>query len=502
MTVTAEAAGEVTGTEMRALLEAQRASFLDEGPPSLAVRRDRIDRVISLVADNADALTAAINDDFGSRPRTPSLVNDVIGFLPDLILTRRRLKAWMKPRRVLPAAAAMGFGIKVESVPLGVVGVIAPWNFPVALGMEPAAVAFAAGNRVMAKFSEVTWRTGALVEQLVPDYFDPTEFVVVNGGAATAAAFSALPFDHLFFTGSPGVGSLVAQAAAKNLTPVTLELGGKNPAVVARGVDIARTARRIVAARLANGGQICLCPDEVYVPRADLPEFLAAAEAAARATFPSVLDSDSFTSLVDDRNFVRVTGLVDDAVAKGATKIEAAPAGEVLPDRASRRMAPTFLLDVTADMDIDSDEVFGPVLTVFPYDRVEDVVVRLAGRPLPLSAYWYGSTGNDFEYFRTRVRCGGITVNDFAAHCGVMVAPFGGVGRSGSGAYHGRTGFDTFTHQRTIVTNRTRISLAEIAAPPYSPRFERGLETVVARVAKQASSRRRRTSPQRFAPKG
>ncbi|RNL61380.1 aldehyde dehydrogenase family protein [Nocardioides marmoriginsengisoli] len=500
MTVATKVDGEPSAAELRRLLDVQRQSFLADGPPSLAVRRDRIDRLVSLVTDNADAIVEALDADFGSRPRTPSMVNDVIGYLPDLVLTRRRLKAWMKPRRVLPGTAAIGFPIKVESVPLGVVGVIGPWNFPVGLTIEPAAAAFAGGNRVMLKFSEVTWRTAALMAELVPRYFDATELVVVNGGAETAAAFSALPFDHLFFTGSPGVGSLVAQAAAKNLTPVTLELGGKNPAVVVHGADIEEAAARIASARIANGGQVCLCPDEVYVPRANLDAFVAAVTAASRAVFPSVLGSDTFISIVDDRNYDRIVGLIDDAVAKGATKVDAAPEGEVLPDRATRRIAPTFLLGVTAEMEIDREEVFGPVLSIHPYDRVEDVVERLAERPLPLAAYWFGPTRRDFDYFRTRVRCGGITVQDFAAHCGVMVAPFGGVGRSGSGAYHGRTGFDTFTHQRTMVVNRTPVALAKLATPPYSPRFERGLERVVRSIAKKAAARRRRTSPARFRP--
>lgn len=501
MTLAAEAFREPTATELRDLYEAQRRSFLADGPPSLAVRRDRIDRLISLVTDNADAIVEAVGADFGSRPRTPSMVNDVIGYLPDLMLTRRRLKAWMKPRRVLPGTAAVGFPIKVESVPLGVVGVIGPWNFPVGLTVEPAAAAFAGGNRVMLKFSEVTWRTAVLMEELVPQYFDPTELAVVNGGAETAAAFSALPFDHLFFTGSPGVGSLVAQAAAKNLTPVTLELGGKNPAVVAHGADIDQAASRLASARIANGGQLCLCPDEVYVPRSDLDAFVSSVTSAAREIFPSVLGSDTFISIVDDRNYDRVTGLIDDAVAKGATKIDIAPEGEVLPDRATRRIAPTFLLGVTAEMKIDSDEVFGPVMTIYPYDRIEEVVERLGDRPLPLSSYWFGPTKRDFQYFTSRVRCGGMTVQDFAAHCGVMVAPFGGVGRSGSGSYHGRAGFDTFTHQRTVVTNRTPVALAKMATPPYSPRFERGVDRMVRSIAKKAASRRRKTSPAQFRPR-
>lgn len=497
MTTVAPALAEHSPTELRRLLDEQRAAFVAEGPPSVRMRRDRIDRLISLMVDNADALAEAIAADFGSRPRTTSLVSDVLGILPDLELTRRRLAAWMRPKRILPVSSAFGMPITVESAPLGVVGVIAPWNFPVGLLIEPVAAAFGAGNRVMAKSSEVTWRTGALLAELAPKYFDRTELVIIHGGPATAAAFSSLPFDHLFFTGSPQIGTLVAQAAAANLTPVTLELGGKNPAVVGPGADLGKAAHRIVAARLANGGQLCLCPDEVYVPRPQLRDFVRAAEAAAREIAPSVLHSDTWVSIVDERNFDRVVDLIEDAAAKGATKVEAVPPGECLPNRAGRRIAPTFLLNVTPDMRIDHSEVFGPVLAIHPYDRVEDVITRLATRPAPLSAYWYGPTGPEFDRFRRRTRSGGMTIDDFAAHCAAVVAPFGGVGRSGYGAYHGRAGFDTFSHQRTIVRNRMPVSLAKVMVGPHPRGYERMVGKIIDLV-RWRSNRRRRDAPDRI----
>lgn len=481
---------EHTVTELRELFDHQRTAFLADGPPSAAVRRDRIDRLTLMLTENTGAIADAVGADFGSRPRSTSIVSEVLGIVPDLELTRARLAAWMKPRRVLPLAGALGLPMRVEPSPLGVVGVIAPWNFPVGLLAEPAAAAFAAGNRVMAKASEVTARTGELLTRLAPKYFDPTEFVVICGGPETAATFSSLPFDHLFFTGSPQVGALVAQAAAANLTPVTLELGGKNPAAVGHGADVAKVGARIMAARLANGGQLCLCPDEVYVPRAQVPAFVDAAQTAARTSFPSVLHGEGWVSIVNERNFDRVVGLIEDAVAQGARKIEVAPPGERLPDRASRRIAPTILLDVTADMTIDSEEVFGPVLTVHAYDRIDHVITRLAHRPAPLAAYWYGPTGPDFERFRSRTRSGGMTVDDFAAHCAAMSAPFGGVGRSGYGAYHGKAGFDTFSHLRTIVHNKTPVSVAQLLVPPYPRGYDRIVEKSVDLVRRTARRRR------------
>jgi coniferyl-aldehyde dehydrogenase len=485
---------EYTATDLRARYDVQRRAFLAEGPPPARVRRDRLDRLVSLMVDNADAIAAAVDADFGSRPRAATLMNDVLGILPDIELNRARLSAWMKPKRVMPVSAVFGMPIRVESAPLGVVGVIAPWNFPVGLLVQPVAAAMAAGNRVLAKSSEITWRTGNLLAELAGKYFDPSEFVIVNGGPQTAADFSALPFDHLLFTGSPEIGALVAKAAAANLTPVTLELGGKNPAVIGPGADIGKAAPKIVAARIANGGQLCLCPDEVYVPRRHLSEFVDAAQEAGRTIAPTVLHNDSWISIVNERNFDRVVGLLDDAVAKGATAIRLAGGSETLPDRAGRRIAPTLLLNVAPEMRIDAEEVFGPLLSVHAYDRVDDVIARLAERPSPLAAYWYGPTGPDFERFRSRTRSGGITVDDFALHCGVMVAPFGGVGRSGYGAYHGKAGFDTFTHQRTIVHNKTPVSVAKLVVPKYTPRVEKVLDRAVGVVARRVERRRRKAS--------
>ena len=262
--------------DMRRLLDEQRADFFAKGPPSAALRRDRIDRLILLLTENSDEFSAALNADFGNRPHAINLVSEIAGILADMLSTRRHLASWMRPHRVR-SSTLLGLPTVVEKKPLGVVGIIGPWNFPVSLVVQPAASAFAAGNRVMIKFSEVTSRTAELFSAKAPKYFDPTELAVVTGGPEVGAAFSALPFNHLFFTGSPQVGALVAEAAGRNLVPVTLELGGKNPAVIAEDADVAAMARRVMAARLANGGQICLCPDYAFVPRAQVDEFVTAA---------------------------------------------------------------------------------------------------------------------------------------------------------------------------------------------------------------------------------
>ncbi len=468
---------------LNALLDAQRSDFLKAGFPSAATRRDRIDRLILLLTESADELSVALNADFGNRPHAVNLISEVAGILPDLTSTRRHLERWMRPERVR-SATRMGMPTMVEKKPLGVVGIIGPWNFPVGLVTQPTASAFAAGNRVMIKFSEVTSRTAEVFTAKVAQYFDPTELTVITGGSDVGAAFSALPFNHLFFTGSPGVGTLVATAAAKNLVPVTLELGGKNPAVISPGADVPAMAERVMAARVANGGQICLCPDYVFVPTAKMDHFVSAALKQGRGA--AATDGEGgMVSIVDDKNFARVTGLIEDARSLGATIQDT---GTPL-DARRRRIPPTLVLGVTDEMRIARDEVFGPVLSVFPYDDVSQVCDYVAARPSPLAVYWYGPVGPDFDEFRERTLSGGMSVDDFAVHCAVMGAPFGGVGHSGWGAYHGKTGFDTFTHQRAVTKSALPFSFAKMITPPYSPFLGRGLKAYIGWERRAATRR-------------
>jgi coniferyl-aldehyde dehydrogenase len=448
--------------DLRRLLDAQRSAQLAEGPPSTEERGARVDRLIFLLTETAARLTDALDADFGNRPRAASLLSDVAGIIPDLLHTRKHLGRWSKSERV-GGTAMMGLPTIVEKRPLGVVGIIGPWNFPVGLVVQPAASALAAGNRVMIKFSEVTPRTAEVFATAARRYFAPEELVVVTGGPDVGAEFSGLPFDHLFFTGSPGVGALVARTAGANLVPVTLELGGKNPAVVGPAADVATSAKRIMSARLANGGQLCLCPDYAFVPTRSVDAFVDAALDVGRAA-TSNGNADGLVSIVNDRNFDRVTALVEDARAKGAA-VRSAPIGN---DRARRRIAPTVLTGVNDDMQVAHDEVFGPVLCVLPYDHVSEVITYVNGRPAPLAAYWFGPKDDSFDVFVSHVNSGGMTVNDFAAHCAITAAPFGGVGQSGSGAYHGKTGFNTFSHHRTITTSQLPIGLGSMLIPPYS----------------------------------
>lgn len=454
-----------------------------------------MDRLLAALLNNADALADAVGADFGQRSATATLGTDLLGPLPDVLYIRRKMAAWSRPRRVRPGLHTL-FGVRVRVMPrpLGVVGIMAPWNFPITLSMQPTFAALAAGNRVMIKPSEITPRTADLLARIVSQALTPEEVAVVVGDASVAAEFSALPFDHLFFTGSPQTGTHVQRAASDNLVPVTLELGGKNPAVVGRDVDLDVAAKRITAGRMTNGGQLCLCPDYVFVPRERLDAFVDAAESALRKTWPTIAANPQYPWIVNARNYNRLQALLQDAESKGATVRTVRPEDEEPSSSEHRWMAPSLAWNLTDEMRLAHEEVFGPILSIVPYDRVDDILNHIAARPSPLAAYWYGSANKDFETFSARVRCGGLTRNDFAVHAIPNGAPFGGVGASGSGYYHGKAGFDTFSHLRTTASTSLRFSMMGFATPPFSARTHAGMRRAVAVMRALAIRRANRST--------
>lgn len=480
-----------TGEGLDAILKSQRRAFVADGPPSVALRQNRIDRLLALVLDDTDAFVEAMAADFGTRSRAASLFTEVVGMIPVIEHTRSHLAEWMRPARIMRGARLFGLRAEVESAPLGVVGIIGPWNFPLNLVVLPAAAAFAAGNRVMIKMSEITPRTAELLKAKASEYFDAEELRVVTGGPEIAAAFSELPLDHLFFTGSPAVGALVQRAASRNLVPVTLELGGKNPVVVAPNADIRRSATRIAKARMVNGGQVCVCPDYVFVPDDRIETFVDVARDTFHRMFPAIVSNPDYCSSVNDANFDRVVGLIDDARANGARVETVAPAGEVLPDRVTRKIAPTIVREVDDRMTIAGDEIFGPVLVVMGYSELDDAIDYINQRPAPLVAYWYGPDGEYFRKYVRNTRSGGVARNDFAAQMIPSAAPFGGVGRGGTGAYHGKAGFDTFSHQRSVVGSDLPFSVTGSAAPPFT-RPMKTYADVSLRMARRRTNKRLR----------
>ncbi|MEN4396544.1 aldehyde dehydrogenase family protein [Mycolicibacterium senegalense] len=471
------------------LLAAQRRSFIADGPPDVALRRNRIDRLLAMILDNSEEFVAATAADYGSRSRSAAFFAEILGMLSVIEHTRAHIPQWMRATRLMRAARFAGLRAEVLPSPLGVVGIIGPWNFPVQLTVLPAAAAFAAGNRVMIKMSEVTPRTAELMAATAPKYFDATEFGVVTGGPETAAAFAGLPFDHLFFTGSPSIGALVARAASANLVPVTLELGGKNPVVVAPGADIERAASRIAQGRMVNGGQVCVCPDYVFVPEAEVDRFVAVARQTLSSMFPSIVENPDYCSSVNQANFDRVVGLIADARAQGARIDSVVPVGEVLPNPATRKIAPTIVRDVDDRMQIATEEVFGPVLAVRGYSRLTEAIDHINANPSPLVAYWFGPDNGDFRHFVSHTRSGGVARNDFAAQMIPSSAPFGGVGRSGTGAYHGKAGFDAFSHYRTVVGSDLPFTITGQAARPFTRSMRVGADLSLRRARKRTAAR-------------
>lgn len=450
------------------LLEIQKAAFLRDGIPDAKTRIDRINRLGQLLLDNEDAISEALAADFGTRPRELSVATDVAGCMIDLTHQRRHVAEWMKTTNVSKVQGLLGFKQRLRHDPLGVVGIMGPWNFPLQLTIVPAGSAFAAGNRVLMRPSSVTRRTTELIARLAPDYFSIEELAVVTSAHGGGSDFAKLPVDHMFFTGSPEVGSSVAQEAAKNLVPVTLELGGKNPAIVDLDTDITEAANFLADARMINGGQVCLCPDYVFVPESKVGEFTDKVMARWTKNFPTIVDNPQYTSTINEKNYNRIVGLIDDAVSLGATKHQVVPAGEALPNAAARKIPPTLLTGVKAGMKIEEDEVFGPVLTVYPYRNQSEAIDKINSAGHPLTLYWVGKDNERLEFVADHTRSGSISGNDFALHLLSGGLPFGGVGRSGMGNYHGRFGFETFSHARAVTVSSMPIKFAELVSAPFT----------------------------------
>ena len=461
----------VTATEaLERVLRVQREAFAAERYPDLAARRDRLARLLGIVTQHEDALVAAITRDFGHRSSHETRLAELYVVAAEARHAIRRLPHWMKSRRVatpwhlLPASAG------IIRQPLGVAGVISPWNYPVQLALAPAIAAIAAGNRVMLKPSEMTPATSALLCELVATTFREDEFAVVLGDAGVGAAFAALPFDHLFFTGSTAVGRSVAMAAAANLTPVTLELGGKSPALFDEDADFAHGIPRLIVGKLLNAGQTCIAPDYALVPASRLDEFVGALRAELPRLYPSVATNPDYSSIINARHHARLEALADDARARGAKLwvLDAGPAG----DPAQRRMAPTLVTGVTDDMAIMREEIFGPLLPVETYATIDEAIARINARPHPLALYWFGRDRERCERVLHQTLAGGVTVNDTLWHFAHEGLPFGGVGASGIGAYHGEHGFATFSNAKPVF-RQSRHSAARLLYPPYGRRFER-----------------------------
>ncbi len=455
-------------TSLAALFERQKDST--RGPASdRAARGDALAALESLLQREGDALAEAISSDFGHRSRHETRLLEVFPSLEAIRYARRHLRDWMRPQRrstsmwFLPGRSCVMFQ------PLGVVGIVVPWNYPLYLAIGPIAAALAAGNRVRVKMAESTPALGELFASLVARHFPAEQLAVVNGGPEVAQAFCALPFDHLLFTGSTSNGRHVMRAAAENLTPVTLELGGKSPAIVGRGFPVGEAARRILLGKCLNAGQTCIAPDYALVPEERVDAFVRGARAAVAALYPTLASNPDYTAVVNERQRARLNEVIGEAARSGATVVELNPAGEDLAG--SPKLAPRIVLGARDETRLMREEIFGPVLPVVPYRTLDEAIAYVNARARPLALYVFDHDSACVDRVLGETVSGGASVNETILHVAQDDLPFGGVGPSGMGRYHGREGFETFSVKKSVF-RQSRFSGFRLFRPPYGARFE------------------------------
>jgi coniferyl-aldehyde dehydrogenase len=452
---------------LHAVFDGQQAAYGRDPYPSAARRKDDLRKLKKQLQRYQDVLAEAMSQDFGFRSPAESKMLDMLGSTLEINHALSHLSRWMRPSRRSTELLFLSNSLRVHYQPKGVVGVIVPWNFPVYLTIGPLAAALAAGNRVMIKMSELTPVTNALVRRMLAEVFAQDQVAVIGEELLDPNAFTALPFNHIIFTGSPAVGRVVMRTAADNLTPVTLELGGKSPAVLLQGASPHEAARRITHGKAANCGQICIAPDYALVPRNQVGEFVSAVKASFAGLYGgSVAGNHDYTAVVSDRHAARIKALLDDARAKGATVEACAAAG------AGRQVPLHVVTGVRPDMRLMQEEIFGPILPVLPYDTLDEAIGVVNAGPRPLALYCFGHDADKRAQVLQRTHSGGVTVNDWGWHVLNHDAPFGGVGNSGMGSYHGEEGFRELSHAKPVF-KRHRFFPVGLFYPPYGNLVQR-----------------------------
>jgi coniferyl-aldehyde dehydrogenase len=432
--------------EARRIFDLQHRASRQDPAADLRLRRDRLGRLRAVVAGNEAAIALAISDDFGIRSRTETELLEIVPTLNAIRYARRHLAGWMRPERRWVDPLFQPASAQVRHEPLGVIGIISPWNYPLQLALSPLVDALAAGNRAMLKPSELTPAFSELLRRLVAERFDESEVAVITGGVEVGQAFASLPFDHLLFTGSTAVGRKVYQAAAANLVPVTLELGGKSPTIICPGYDLARAARSIAFGKFVNAGQTCIAPDYVLVPEGKEKAFADALLAQVRRSYPTIGGNGDYSGMIGERHRRRLTDAIEAARQAGATVL----AHEDEAARAEGKIGPTILLGAPEGTLFLTEEIFGPVLPVLPYRSLDEAIAFVAAGERPLALYCFSNSRRDRERVLDGAISGGVTLNGTLMHVAQENLPFGGVGASGIGAYHGHQGFKRFSHARAV----------------------------------------------------
>jgi coniferyl-aldehyde dehydrogenase len=442
-----------------------------EPAPDLAGRLDRLARLRAVVADNEERFRQAISADFGHRSAVETNIAETMVVFSEIRHATKHLKSWMAPQRVATALQFLPARNRLIPQPLRVVGIIAPWNYPLQLTLAPAIGAIAAGNRVIIKPSELVPHFSALLKETVAQKFDAAELLVTGVEDEVAKGFASLPFDHLVFTGSTRIGRLVAEAAARNLTPVTLELGGKSPAIIDASADLDEAAERIGYAKLMNAGQTCIAPDYAIVPEESVQAFAEKVRTHMRRMFGTEANNKDYTSIISDRHYARLEALVADAAAKGAKVLQPAKADD--PNwKAKRKFPPTIVVGATPDMGLMQEEIFGPILPVMGYKDDKEPIAFINKHDRPLALYWFGRNSAARDAVLTQTVSGGVTVNDCLFHFTQINQPMGGVGASGTGAYHGEWGFNTLSKLKPVFYRSVLNRMADLY-PPYGGKIAR-----------------------------
>ena len=474
---------ETSQSQMQSILDRQRAAYLAEGIVTSETRIDRLERAVRVVKKHQEAFVQAMNEDFGHRSEHQSLFTDVASSIGPLRHAQQNLKRWQKKdkRKVTPGILALlGAKAWVEYQPLGVVGVISPWNFPVNLTFTPLAGVLSAGNRCMIKPSEYTPATSAAMAAGFAEEFDEEEIAVITGGPQTGADFSGLAFDHLLFTGATSVAKHVMRAASENLVPVTLELGGKSPVIISPKADMAPTTDALMAGKMMNAGQICLAPDYVFVPRDRMGEFVESSKRSVAKMYPTLLDNPDYTSVINARHFERINGYVDEARERGVEVVEINPADEDFRQQSAHKIAPTLLIDPPEDSAVMQEEIFGPVMPIKSYDSLDETLDYVNSHDRPLGLYYFGTDQEETQRVLNQTTSGGVTLNDVVMHVAQEDLPFGGVGPSGMGAYHGEDGFRTFSHAKAVFKQATFNPAEKLGLrPPYGDKLMGLLKTQI-----------------------
>jgi coniferyl-aldehyde dehydrogenase len=462
---------------LRAALQRTRTATRLRGTPTCETRLAWLETLEKMLLRRKEDIAKAISQDFGNRSRVESYVSEVVVTVEGIRHTRAHLKEWMLTRKADVSWLFQPGRAETIPQPLGVIGIIAPWNYPVQLACAPLVDALAAGNGAMIKPSELVPATGELLRQMIAECFDADHVSVHLGGTDVGEAFARLPFDHLLFTGSTRVGKLVMRAAAENLVPVTLELGGKSPVIVSRDVNLSTAATRVMSGKLFNSGQTCIAPDYVFVPAEKRDEFAASCQRAVGDLYPSVIANPDYTTIVNDTHYQRIQSYLDDARSKGAKVIVVNPAGE--PEaKTSRKMFPHLVLDATDDMLVMQEEIFGPVFPVRTYNAIDEAIEYINDHPRPLALYYFGNDKVETARVLHETISGGVTINDVMLHIAQHDMPFGGVGASGMGAYHGKTGFDAMS-QRKPVFYQSAVNSTGLLRPPFGRMMDMVLKVLL-----------------------